>query len=165
VRTCSHAGVPGHMLRCGVCVVHFDSADRQPLLLPCGHSYCRACAADLLAEGVAAAAVAGQQQQGLAVCPRRCAARLAPGTMDVEQLALNYTVLEAVAFSGGDLMARLKCLGLRCGREEALVVPPGLMSMFRGVVEQPCTAYDVHTGVLAGRFKVKDGRGPGAVGP
>jgi hypothetical protein len=156
---CSYvpAGVPRHMLRCGACYTHFDSVDRQPLLLPCGHSYCRACAARLLAQAAAAGAGPGQQQ-GLAVCPQLCAARLPPGITAVEQLNCNHALLEAVAWAGGDLMARLGRPGLTShGSLEALVVPPGLLSVDPGIVEQPCTAFDVHTGMLAGRGKVRSG--------
>ncbi|KAG7169278.1 E3 ubiquitin-protein ligase TRIM13-like 1, partial [Homarus americanus] len=63
---------------CKVCLNNFDEIDRRPRILPCGHTFCSPCLADMI-------------KNALFLCPSCRADHSALATTDVTELPINFT--------------------------------------------------------------------------
>ena len=51
--------MPDELLECKICSVTYNTTDRKPLVLPCGHTFCKVTISDLI----------NKKQQGAIICP------------------------------------------------------------------------------------------------
>lgn len=81
------------MLKCSICEEDFNSTDKKPLVLTCGHTFCKQTVMEMFFK----------KQNDAKQCPLKCIDKLVYNNID--EVGVNYFVLNMVEQSG----AQEKC--------------------------------------------------------